>query len=102
MFVERLRICFARISHWGVPVPKRMVRPMKARWGSLTAKGTLSLNRKLIQTPVELIDYVILRGLCLLHEMNHKAAFYALLDQVLPNWRDHRQQLNTTTSFEQN
>ncbi len=75
---------------------------MKARWGSLTAKGTLSLNRKIIQAPVELIDFVILHELCFLREMNHKAAFYALLDQVLPNWRDHRQQLNTTTSFEQN
>lgn len=57
---------------------------MKARWGSLTAKGTLSLNRKIIQALVELIDFVILHELCLLREMNHKAAFYALQDPGAP------------------
>jgi predicted metal-dependent hydrolase len=94
IFTERLEVCFSRVAHWGCPIPKLSIRPMKARWGSLTPKGTLTLNRKLIQAPVELIDYVILHELCHLREMNHSAAFYTLLSQVLPTWREHRQALN--------
>jgi hypothetical protein len=95
IFAERLDLCYKRIAHWELPKPTLKVRPMKARWGSLTPKGTLSLNRKLIQSPTELIDYVILHELCHLRELNHRQAFYDLLDQVLPNWRTYRQQLNT-------
>jgi len=95
IFAERLKACYARIAHWDLPMPTLAIRAMKARWGSLTPKGTITLNRKLIQAPTELIDYVILHELCHLREMNHKPAFYAILDQILPTWREHRQQLNT-------
>lgn len=94
IFAERLEACYARIAHWGLPMPTLAIRAMKARWGSLTPKGMLTLNRKLIQAPTELIDYVILHELCHLREMNHKPSFYTLLDQILPTWREHRQQLN--------
>ena len=94
VFSERLHVCFSRVEHWGMAVPRLSVRAMKARWGSLTPKGTLTLNRKLIQAPAELIDYVIIHELCHLREMNHSSAFYRLLDQVLPAWRDLRRNLN--------
>lgn len=94
VFSERLHACFSRIEHWGMAAPRLSVRAMKARWGSLTPKGTLTLNRKLVQAPVELIDYVIIHELCHLREMNHSPAFYVLLDQVLPAWRSHRRTLN--------
>ncbi|MDX1990806.1 MAG: YgjP-like metallopeptidase domain-containing protein [bacterium] len=94
IFAERLTHCFARVAHWDVEKPVLRIRPMKARWGSLTPKGTLTLHQKLIQAPVELIDYVIYHELCHLREMNHKTAFYTLLDQVLPDWRDLQHQLN--------
>lgn len=95
VFAERMEACYARVVHWGLSMPILSVRTMKARWGSLTPKGTLTLNRKLIQAPTELIDYVILHELCHLRELNHKRAFFALLDQVLPTWHEHRQRLNT-------
>ena len=95
VFAERLEACCLRITHWLVEKPRLVIRPMKARWGSMTARGTLTLNPILIQAPTELIDYVILHELCHLREMRHSAAFYALLDQVMPAWREHRQKLNT-------
>jgi hypothetical protein len=95
VFTQRLEACSLRITHWLVEKPRLVIRPMKARWGSMTAKGTLTLNPILIQAPTELIDYVILHELCHLREMSHSAAFYALIDQVMPAWREHRQKLNT-------
>lgn len=95
VFYERLDECYRRVAHWKVDKPRLSVRPMKLRWGSLTAKGTLTLHSTLIQAPTEIIDYVILHELCHLREMNHGAAFYSLLSQVLPNWRELRRRLNT-------
>lgn len=94
VFAERLDVCYARVAHWGLPKPALRLRAMKTRWGSLSAKGSMSLNRVLVQAPVDLIDYVILHELCHLREMNHQPPFYALLSALLPTWRADRQRLN--------
>ena len=94
IFAERLEACYPRVESLGIPFPDLTVRDMKARWGSCSAVGRLTLNLKLIQLPRKLIDYVILHELCHLKEYNHSPAFYTLLDRVLPDWRERRQQLN--------
>ena len=68
---------------------------MKSRWGSCSAAGRITLNLRLIQIPKHLIDYVILHEFCHLQVNNHSPAFFALLDRVLPDWRERRQALNT-------
>jgi len=94
VFAERLAACFPRVEHLGLSYPKLHVKPMKARWGSCTPSGAISLNLRLIQIPKPLIDYVILHELCHLKELNHSAAFYTLLSRVLPGWERLRTQLN--------
>lgn len=95
IFAERLEVCLARVQSLGIPRPELSVRVMKTRWGSCTSKGKISLNPKLAQMPKDLIDYVVLHELCHLKELNHSAVFYALLDRVLPEWRERRQRLNS-------
>ncbi|MEO8394263.1 MAG: YgjP-like metallopeptidase domain-containing protein [Chloroflexota bacterium] len=94
VFKERFAPCYLRLASLGIPYPEFAVRNMKSRWGSCTATGRILLNLKLIQVPKDLIDYVILHELCHLKENNHSSAFYALLDRVLPDWRERRQRLN--------
>ena len=94
VFAERLDVCLARVESLGIARPELSIRAMKTRWGSCTAKGHILLNPKLMQMPKDLIDYVVLHELCHLKELNHSAAFYALLDRVLPEWRKRRQKLN--------
>ena len=65
----------ARGGMTGLAPPARM-----ARWLA-----------KLIEAPVDAIDYVITHELCHIAEPNHGAAFYELLDRVLPDWQ-HRKQ----------
>ena len=69
---------------------------MKARWGSCARSGAITLNLRLMQAPLALLDYVIVHELCHLWEMNHGPAFYARLDQALPGWRAQRAALRTT------
>ena len=69
-------------------------RNMKSRWGSCTSKGSIALNRYLLHTPLECIDYVILHELCHLREHNHSPKFYALLDAIMPGHKKIAKQLS--------
>ncbi len=94
VFAERLAACFPRVESLGIAYPQLVIREMKSRWGSCTPGGRILLNLKLIQAPKDLIDYVVLHELCHLKEHNHSPAFYALLDRVLPDWKERRERLN--------
>ena len=96
IFAQRLAACHPTAASCGIPYPDLKIRLMKRRWGSCaTNKGSILLNLRLIQTPVPCIDYVILHELAHFKEPYHNAAFYALLDQLLPDWRARREELNS-------
>lgn len=94
IFGERLAACLRRVAHLGVVAPSLTIRRMKRRWGSCSRDGRILLNLRLIQAPVEYIDYVIVHELCHLREHNHSKRYYALLDAAMPDWREWRQRLN--------
>ena len=71
------------------------VRKMKRQWGNCSRHGEIKLNLALIQYPPECIDYVIFHEMCHLLHFNHSAAFYSLLQQLCPDWRALKQQLET-------
>jgi predicted metal-dependent hydrolase len=93
-FHERLGFCYPRVERLGIPFPSLAIRSMRTRWGSCSNAGLITLNPKLIQTPITCIDYVLLHELCHFKEYNHSKSYYQLLDQTLPNWREYRQKLN--------
>lgn len=72
----------------GVEVKHVMVRNQRARWGSCSVNGTISLNWRLVQTPDRVRDYIIYHELMHLREMNHSARFWARVEEVCPDWRD--------------
>lgn len=91
-FAERLKVCMGLFAG-GLPTPHLSVRHMKSRWGSCTADGKILLNTDLVRATVYCIDYVITHELAHLIEHNHGPAFYHLLDQVLPDWRERKEKL---------
>ena len=62
------------------------VRSQRTRWGSCSRRGTISLNWRLIQTPVFVRDYIILHELMHLREMNHSARFWGQVETVCPDY----------------
>lgn len=87
VFAERLDACFPRVAYLEVSMPRLTIRTMKTRWGSCSSKGRIALNLSLIQAPIDLIDYVLLHELCHLRELNHSPRYWALMDNVLPDWK---------------
>ena len=62
-----------------------IVRRLQQRCGSITADVKLILNRSLIRSSVDAIDYVITRELYHILYDNHGPTFYKLLDRVMPD-----------------
>ena len=69
------------------------IRDQKTRWGSCSARGTLSFNWRLMLAPPAVLDYVVVHELCHLTHMNHSPAFWALVESVCPDYRIHRKWL---------
>lgn len=94
VFHERVRLLLPRFERYRLPEFDLRIKDLQARWGSCSEAGTITLNLKLMQIPKPYIDYVIVHELCHLIQHNHSRHFYALLDRIMPDWRERRQQLN--------
>lgn len=71
----------------------------KGRWGSMSARGTLSLNRALILCPPEVIDYVIVHELCHIPHPDHSKAFWSCVERYMPDYRIKRNWLKAHGSL---
>lgn len=77
----------------GVAEPRVRLSNAKTRWGSCHAAGRISLNWRLIQMPLRLIDYVVVHELAHLREMNHSPGFWRIVADVLPDYAARRREL---------
>jgi len=70
----------------GLTVRRVTVRAQRSRWGSCSARGTISLNWRLIQTPPPVSDYILLHELAHRRHMNHSARFWAEVGRLCPGF----------------
>jgi predicted metal-dependent hydrolase len=72
----------------GFSYKKIFVRSQKTRWGSCSSAKNLNFNWRLILTPRNCCDYVILHELCHLKEMNHSNKFWSLVEGYMPSYKN--------------
>ncbi|MEI6860891.1 MAG: SprT family zinc-dependent metalloprotease [Verrucomicrobiota bacterium] len=72
----------------GATLKQVTVRNQRSRWGSCSARGTVSLNWRLVQTPESVRDYIIYHELAHLREMNHSERFWARVAETCSGWRE--------------
>lgn len=93
VFGEVLEGCLRRFR--SAQRPRLIVRTMQSRRGSLSRAGTMTLNVNLIRAPRPCIEYVITHELCHIQHRDHGAQFYALLEQMMPDWEQRKRRLET-------
>ena len=71
----------------GFVFERLFIRNQNTKWGTCSTKRNLSLNRRLIQCPDLVIDYLIIHELCHLREMNHSPAYWKLVAEHYPEYR---------------
>ena len=95
---EKARLVFAeRLAHHaprlGVAPPPLRISAARTRWGSCSQRGGIALNWRLILMPLPVLDYVVAHELAHLREMNHSPRFWAVVEQLCPDWRARRLEL---------
>jgi predicted metal-dependent hydrolase len=83
---ELLRRVMELAGAHGIQVSRVSVRNQKSRWGSCSRQGTISLNWRLVQTPVFVRDYIILHELAHRRQMNHSNKFWQEVERLCPNY----------------
>ena len=63
------------------------------RFGSCSGKNRICFSWRLMRYPEEAIDYVVVHELAHIRHKDHSKAFYACIEQVLPDWRERRKLL---------
>jgi predicted metal-dependent hydrolase len=97
---ERLKLAIPALAErWhestGLRADEVRIKKMRTRWGSCnTEKRRIWLGLELAKKPEICLDYVFLHELAHLVERGHNAAFYALMDKFMPDWREVKMILN--------
>lgn len=86
-----------KTEYWGriigVHPSKITIRDPKTRWGSCSAKATLSYNWRIIMAPECVIDYLVVHELCHLRIPNHSTQYWAFLARYIPDYKERRRWL---------
>lgn len=78
----------------GRRVERVTLRDTRSRWGSCAQDGALMYSWRLIMAPVSVLDYVAAHEVAHMQEMNHSAAYWAVVDRLYPGWQVQRKWLH--------
>ena len=79
----------------GKTVSRVTLRDTRSRWGSCAHDGALMYAWRLIMAPPEVLRYVAAHEVAHLVQMNHSAAFWAVVARIYPGWQGQRQWLRS-------
>ena len=79
------------------------IKRMKTKWGSANIKAKrIWINLELAKKSPNCISYVVVHELTHLIEKNHNKHFKGIIETVMPNWRQYRDELNSFVSGDEN
>tara|TARA_R110000751_G_scaffold84717_5_gene169334 strand:- start:6606 stop:7334 length:729 start_codon:yes stop_codon:yes gene_type:complete len=90
----------ALIEKWeeviGVKTDDWGVKQMKTKWGACNIEAKrIWLNLELAKKPTICLEYIVVHELVHLLERNHNDRFIKYMDQFMPKWRQHQNELNS-------
>lgn len=87
------------ITKWeniiGVKSNEWAIKQMRTKWGTCNIEEKrIWLNLELSKKPIICLEYIIVHELVHLLERNHNEKFVSYINQFMPKWRIHRDELN--------
>lgn len=79
----------------GITVTRVSIRNQRSRWGACSARGSITLNWRLILVPDFVREYVMIHELMHCRELNHSMRFWGHVRAACPRYREARQWLLT-------
>ncbi len=93
-FSEKFRARVEELAEKSVLYPKSVeFKDYSARWGCCDASNNLIFNYRLFMLPQSIQDYVIVHELCHTLCHNHSQAFWRLVSEFAPNFKQDKKQL---------
>jgi hypothetical protein len=89
LFAEKLGLVPASVS----------LSDGRTTWGDCDRLNNIRYNWRTIMLPSLLQDYLAAHELCHIAHKNHSAAFWALVETVMPDYRERRRELRTLSRF---
>jgi predicted metal-dependent hydrolase len=87
--------CDRHAGRLGRPYTRLTLRDTRSRWGSCAHDGALMFSWRLIMAPASVLDYVAAHEVAHLDQMNHSAAFWAVVEGLFPRWQVQRNWLHS-------
>jgi predicted metal-dependent hydrolase len=92
-----------RLEAWeartGIRCAGMAVTGARKRWGSCSGKGRLSFAWRLVMAPEDVIDYVIVHELAHIERHDHSKAFWSLVGEIMPDYRDKKKWLKENSGL---
>ena len=100
VFSEVIEDLYPLVKKYGIEKPTLRIRDMETRWGScLTKKRVITLNKRLLESPRNCIEYVVMHELCHLIHPNHSKTFYTFLSMLMPDWKERKIALEKSAMY---
>jgi hypothetical protein len=90
LILERVKY-FAKIHQ--LHYEKITITSARTRWGSCSPKNSISFSWRLIMTPLDVVDYVVVHELAHTVHHNHSKRFWGLVEKILPDYKERRKWL---------
>ena len=100
IFSEVMEDLYPLVKKYGIEKPTLRIRDMETRWGScLAKKRIITLNKRLLESPRNCIEYVVMHELCHLIHPNHSKHFYSFLTMLMPDWKERKDYLDKSAAY---
>jgi len=87
--LKRLREKVERLAGRLGAAPSEVgIKFYRGRWGSCHKDGRVYFNWRIIMAPHSVVDYVVAHELCHLVHHNHSAAYWKLVESVMPDYQE--------------
>lgn len=83
----------AYAERMGVKPAAVRISGAQSRWGSCSGKGNINFSWRLVMAEEDVIDYVVVHELAHLTELNHSPRFWAVVEKILPDFRERQKKL---------